>query len=237
MGTSRLVAVNSCSPAIFCVHELNAEIGALLNIDRPTGVEYLRLLGVQAHGCLAAGDVHGIGREQVPAIRAELGEDVSVAVLVRNPELRLLSQLALFRRLAAFSSLWEIDYVDQLIEERRLPLPSREVEHRLFVHAANMLNAICDEVQIGTIYRLEDLTTRPARLRQLVHEMSGGRVNPSRRWCSSMTRSAPVNSHRRAVDSGGIGLQPWQREVVRLIVRSDAWKLYADLGYEAPAWL
>lgn len=216
------------------MHELNGEVSALLGIEGLDGVEYLRVLGVQGHGYAAAGDVHGVSRDATKAIRAELGGSVSFAVLVREPERRLLSQVALFRRLEEHAALWDITYIDDVIDEKSLSLPDRSIMSRLFVHGANMLNAICDEVEVGPVFRVEDVAVDTARLSDLVRHLSADTVEPDERWLTAAIASPAINSHRRGGDEG---LTSWQQEVVRSVVTAEAWAHYEQLGYQRPVWL
>lgn len=221
-------------PDVFCVHELNAEIAALGDTERLDGPSYLELLGVQGHGYAAAGDVHGISRAGTRSAKEILGAKVSFAVLIREPESRLASQLALFR-LAAEYPVWNVDYVDSIVRERDVPLPDSSYESRLVVHGANMLNAICEETEIGPVYRMEDVTASPEHLDELLGYLTDGHVTSTPEWRSSALQIRPSNRHR--AQDGRSTLTPWEREVVRRVVRPQAWALYAGLGYEPPDWL
>jgi hypothetical protein len=47
--------------------------------------------------------------------------------------------------------------LEPLIEAKNFAANSKET--RMFVHAANMLNAVTEEISYGTIYKAEGLTT------------------------------------------------------------------------------
>jgi hypothetical protein len=220
-------------PEVFCVHELNAEIAALGGTERMDGSEYLELLGVQGSGYAAAGDVHGITRAGALSAQDALGDRTRFAVLVREPEARVLSQRALFRVCREFP-VWDISYVDSLVGERGIALPDFSYQSRLMVHAANMLNAITEEAAVRPIYRMEDLTSSPPEFGEFLGYLTQESVDPTPEWCQAATQMPPLNGHRSArADT----LAEWERDIVRRVVSDEAWAFYADLGYDIPDWV
>jgi hypothetical protein len=107
----------------------------------------------------------------------------------------------------------------------------------MFIHAVNMLNAVLEEQTLFPLYRLEDLSTKPAALKSFLAYISAGRVEADEaylRWAQSL--GAP-NSHVRRV-GGQRAFEPWQLEVVRAILRPETVVAYRALGYEIPDdWL
>ena len=221
-------------PAVFCVHALNAEIAALDGRERLDGHDYLYLLALQGNGYVAAGDVHGISRDGALQAQRSIGDQVRFAVLIRDPEARLLSQFALFRA-EADTAHWEIGYIDSMIRERRIELPDASYESRLVVHGANMQNMITEEAAIGPVYRMEDVTTSADKVGELLAYLTHGSAEPTPEWRATALRTAPTNSHRNG--DTPVGLAEWEQEVVRRVVSAEAWTRYADLGCSLPKWL
>jgi hypothetical protein len=73
-----------------------------------------------------------------------------------NQPPRLRSQMALYEKLRGMD-VWKLGYLEPLIEAKNFAANSKET--RMFVHAANMLNAVTEEISYGTIYKAEGLTT------------------------------------------------------------------------------
>ena len=87
----------------------------------------------------------------------------------------------------------------------------------MFVHAANMLNAVTEEISHGTIYKAEDLTTNPNILAALIAEISGGQIGTNREWLNTCLGLRKVNAH---VKREAWALTDWQVDVVRAVVTS-----------------
>src|SRR5208282_3966858 len=101
--------LNDC-PGVYCAHASNLLWTRFAGAQPLNGADYLRLIGVLGAGNKAAGDVHGISRHDVPAIREALGDRFRAIVLTRDPLHRLASQLAVFSRDAPTQH-WNVDYL------------------------------------------------------------------------------------------------------------------------------
>ena len=216
-------------PEVLCLHAGN---GAIATFGRPIdAVEYYRALTVLGHGYRAAGDVHGVGRDDVPALRKAFGDRFQAVVLVREPIARLHSLMAHYDQLRGLDG-WDLGYLDDMIETKGLTEPDGE-ESRMFIHAANMLNAIVAELAVGRVYKTEDLTSSAETLAALVRELSGGDIEPTAEWLAACLRSPRVNEHARGRERVLTG---WQRGVLKAVVSEDAWRMYAQLGYTVPSF-
>jgi len=180
----------------------------------------------------AAGDVHGITRHKVPELRNKFGNKFNAAVLVREPISRLKSQVGFFTEKLTYK-LWNIDYIDDIIKTKNLGLPKNDYEHKLFVHGANMLNAIIDEVNVGKIFKSEDLTTNYNVFRTFVQEITNDKVSVDEELFSKILKIERINIHRKT----GIKFEDWQIDVIKKVVDEKAWKLYSELGYSKPDFL
>ena len=230
-ATSWLAKVLNSHPDVYCVHAANHTWQVLGNCERMDGLPYMRVIGSQGCHHLAAGDVHGVSRHHIPELRRSLGDRFNAAVVVREPISRLHSQLALFTKFEKYQT-WDIAYVDGVIARTGITLPNNDYRCRFFVHAANMLNAVLEEREVGRVYRSEDLTQREAQLGGFVEEIGRGKVSPSADWLRSAIRTPRVNSHvgpdhdRQFAD--------WQVDVIRRVVDPRSWEIYQALGY--PSW-
>jgi hypothetical protein len=219
--------LNEC-PGIFCAHAANNLWNKFAGADWLSGLEYLEVIGMQGHAALAAGDVHGVARTDIPDIKNKYGERFNAAVVVRDPLPRLRSQLGLFSRYAQFRA-WDSTYLQNMFPDIIKALPTRSYEELLFLHGANMLNAIVEEIAVGPFFRMEDITTDRQRLAALVEHLTGGAVVAPESWLDSAVKSSRTNSH---VGSASHVFSDWQVEVLRKAVRPDAIELYCRLGYE-----
>ena len=215
-------------PDIACSHAANYTWNVLGGCERLDGVAYLRILGSQACGHLAAGDIHGVGREHVPELRSAFGDQFNAAVLVREPLARIRSHLALFEG-SDRRELWDLRYLDEILQHRGIRLPSGSYADRFFAHSASLLNSILYEEQIGRVFRAEDVTANPAALGDLIHEITRGKVRPDAKWLREAVRRPPMNAH--AAVRTPAKWEDWQVEVLRKIVDPEAWDLYRKLGY------
>ena len=145
LGLKCLIATSK----IFCVHALRSYWAILEHAAGLDDVTYMHIIASQGHAHKAAGDVHGIDRSRIPALRQAFGPWFNAVVLVRAPEPRLYSLLALFARYKAHQS-WDTSFAWYLIDTHRLRLPTGTYEEELFVHGANMLNAIVEEQNVGS---------------------------------------------------------------------------------------
>ena len=233
-ATGWLARVLNRHPDIYCVHATNVHWHTLGNVEKLDGVRYLRIVGSQGNAHLAAGDVHGISRHCVPECRRDFGNKFNAAVVVREPISRLHSQLALYRDFEGFH-VWDLEYLEPLLARKSIVLGPADYESRLFVHAANMLNAILDEHGVGKIYRSEDLTSNGEVLGAFVEEITRGRVSPASEWLQSAIQTRKVNVHSGA--SPRQDLNDWQIEVVQKVVDPKAWEMYESLGYARPDFI
>jgi hypothetical protein len=199
--------------------------------ERIDGIRYMRVIELMAQSYKVAGDVHGISRDLIPEIREALGERFAAAVLIREPLRRFVSQLA-FYEVRGRPQVWDLRYTEQLIARHKIILPHADTySDRFVVHAANMLNAIVEESAIGTIYRMEDITTNPHALGMLVTEVTQGSVTFPAGWLETMLKSPPANTADR---SENFQITAWHVEVLRRVVSPKTWELYAAFGYDQP---
>jgi hypothetical protein len=230
-ATGWLARVLNRHPDIYCVHATNVHWHTLGNVEKLDGARYLRIVGSQGHAHLAAGDVHGVSRHCIPECRRAFGDKFNAVVVVREPLPRLQSQLALYRDFEGFH-VWDLEYLEALLARNSIVLGPADYESRLFVHAANMLNAILDEHEVGRIYRSEDLTSNSEMLGAFVEEITRGKVSPASEWLQSAIQTRKVNVHlgRSPIRE----LSDWQIDVVQRVVDPRAWDMYEALGYALP---
>jgi len=233
-ATSWLATVLNRHPDIYCVHAANHTWHVLGNVEKLDGVRYLRIIGSQGHAHVAAGGVHGISRHLVPECRRSFGDKFNAAVVVREPISRLRSQVALYRDFEGLRA-WDVDYLDSILSSAGIAVAPEDYQSRLFVHAANMLNAVLDESTVGKIYRAEDLTSNSQVLGGFMEEITRGKISPDSEWLNSALETKKVNVHagrypRRELDD-------WQMDVVRKVVDPRAWDLYESLGYARPEFV
>lgn len=218
-------------PEVLCLHAGNLHIRLRTGEEALDGVDYMWVLARDGSAYTAVGDIHGVSRTCIPAMRETFGDEFSAAVLVREPMSRLGSQLAHFEKFVATRS-YEVGYVDGLIERHDLRLPTGSYEEKLFVHGVNMLNAIVDELHVGPIYRTEDVTADAAAFAEFARQVTAGAVAIEDAWVAQVVRMPRVNRHAK----GPLELEPWQLDTIRRLVSEDAWQAYAALGYEVPSF-
>jgi hypothetical protein len=230
-ATAWIARVLNSHPDIYCVHAANQFWHVLGQCERLDGLPYLRIIGSQGYSHVAAGDVHGISRHHIPELRRSFAEGFNAAVVVREPIPRLHSQLALFEEFEAYKT-WDVNYVDGVISRAGVVLPADDYRTRFFVHAANMLNAILEEREVGRIYRSEDLTRCAEVLGDFVEEITLSKVSPSAAWLQSAIETKRINAHK------GHGqhrtLTDWEIDVIRKVVDTRSWEIYEALGYPRP---
>lgn len=227
-ATTWLAKVLNSHPEILALHHGNLGVGLNGSDQRLDGVDYMWKLAYDGTGYVVAGDVHGVTRFTLPAIHEVFGELFSAAVVVRDPLPRLTSLLAQFAR-SKGREIFDLTYVDELVEARSLDLPDRSYETRLFVHAANMLNAVVEERDLGHIYLSEQLTTSAKAFAAFAADVTGGKVAISDTWVRDALGTARVNAHARRE----FELAPWQRSILDGVVTEEARRAYADLGYRS----
>ena len=222
-------------PEIFCLHAGNMRMQqvAYPALPRLDGVAYLRLVALLGARYAAAGDVHGIDRRHVPALREAFGDTLACAVLVRDPLPRMRSQMAVFDELREFP-LWDFDPATRLAEAAGVTLPPGDVRSRMFVHGANMLNSIVQEREVGPVFRTEDITSDPDRLAAFITTLTGGTVPLEREWLQGVVARPRTNRHH---EGGDHEWTSWEIDVLRNVVCPEAWAAYADLGYSRPSFV
>jgi hypothetical protein len=231
-ATKWIAAVLDRHPDISCTHAANRIWNLVGGCERLDGLRYLRVIGTQACTSIAAGDVHGVSRHHIPEIRRALESRFNAVVVVRDPMPRLHSQLALFERFQPHHA-WDLDYTDAVVARAGVRLPSRDYRCRFFVHAVNMLNAILEEIEVGKVFRAEDLTYHAQTLGEFVEEITRGKVSPSPDWLRAAIATPKINAHRWHQDLPEF--EEWQAEAIRKVVDPRAWDLYEELGYPRPA--
>lgn len=219
-------ALNDC-PGIFCLHSAN-DYWRRAGASVLSGVDYLTLVGIQASAARVAGDVHGINRSDLSAIYEKFGDRFKAAVLVRDPIPRLHSQLAMFAR-QMNEPAWDVSYLEKSFPHVLAALPTGSYEERLFVHGANMVNAIIEEVEIGPIFRMKDVTKKPEALYALAEYLTAGAVDIPHAWAEQCVRMPPANRHMR---NEAPEFSDWQRAVLREVIDSRAIELYRELDYD-----
>lgn len=225
-GTSWLARVLNSHPDVYCVHAAATFWKIFAGSPYVDGPGYLRLLGAQGYSHAVAGDVHGVSRYEIPAIRAEFGDSFRAAVVVRDPLPRLRSQLALMARLRCHQG-WDLAYVPAAAAKLGLDATGWDLDAQLSFHAMNMLNAIVDEVSVGPIYRIEDLGTSDTELLGLFAHLTDGLAVPDW-WLGYVRQLARVNSHVSRTDVVQIQVD---RTLLERVVVPRAWTLYRELGY------
>lgn len=231
-GTAWLAAVLNDCPSILCLHAANSYWELFGGAKTLTGLEYLQIVGMLGHATSLAGDIHGVSRYDIPEIKEFFGDQFAAAVLVREPLARLYSALALSERYEP-TQRTDTSYLDAMFPSVWRLLPSGGANERVFVHTANLLNAIIDEQAVGPIFRMEDLISRPECLLELVSVLSSGKVNAPEHWAAAATARNAVNQHNR---DGRKPFDDWQIKVLREVVHKDAIELYEGLGYDM-RWL
>ncbi len=228
-ATGWAARVLNSHPDVLCMHAANTywhRFGAS-DSEKLDGVPYLRVVMTMANGYQAAGDVHGISRDQVPAIQEAFGQYFECAVLVREPIARVQSQMALFDSFRRFPA-WDLDYAKDLIDRCGLSLPSEDSECLMFVHAANMLNAILEEQALGPVFRAERITSSAEDLAEFINFLTAGDVTLEHDWLEQVVHQPRLNQH---VQDTRPELEPWQIDVLRKVVQPEAWEAYRKLGY------
>lgn len=223
------LALNS-HPEIFCVHCANCYFESMTGVRRLDGVEYLRALEAIGTGHRAVGEVHGISRETLPALRDYYGSRLSVAVLVRDPLPRLRSQVVLTRQLNSGAA-WDHEYLRLVVRQAGLDPATISYDELSVVHAADMLNRIVEEQHCGPVFTLESLTVSRERLSVFLDHLTQGQVAPTDRWLDHVLALPRQNRHRA---NGTDALTPREIQIADRIFSHEARECYRGLGYRVP---
>jgi hypothetical protein len=228
-ATRWLAKVLNSHPEILCLHN---GVGAVASFHSSMdSLQYFRALSLLGWGYTAVGDVHGLPRMDISKLKEAFGDRFNAVIVVREPVARLRSQMALHKEFQALDG-WDLSHVQTLIESKNIVANSEE--SRMFVHAANMLNAVTEEISQGTIYKAEDLTTKPDTLTALIAEISGRQIGTNREWLDTCLGLRKVNAH---VKPEAWALTAWQTDVVRAVVLPESWNIYEELGYVTPPFV
>lgn len=234
-ATGWVSRVLNSHPAVFCVHSIRSALNVFgyPGQDAPDGVRLMRLIASMGQNYKVAGDVHEFARQDIPALRGAFGSAFRTAVIIRDPLPRLRSMVSHYHQLP--KQTWSLGHVDEMLASKGLTLPADDDELRMFANGASLLNAILEEVEVGDVYRSEDLTSSSEVLGRFLDHVTGGLVDIDRAWLKQSVRSDRVNPHSNAGD--GAQLTQWQVEVLRRVVEPAAWQLYEEFGYRRSALL
>ena len=228
-GTKWLATLLNNVPGMFALHHGRAALSIFGNCPDSYEMDifaYARVLSMLGSGNTAAGDVHGISRDEVRQLRTRNFKNFHAVVLTRAPRARLASQLSLFRKLRHLKK-YDVQYIPALVDELNLPVPDLSYETLLDVHGINMLNSIIEEAELGQVFRLEDLSTSSLALSTLLHTISGGAICELPDVRIDSTESI-LNAHHHGQESV---FESWHRDVFEAVVSPVALKIYAHLGY------
>lgn len=218
---------------------------------------------IRSHGQTSLyGSVHLLRLRDLPVQHERHGAPSSTRVvvdLVRNPIDLVWSGYGQFRDLFRFDlnelhhTLGRVldqarEFVLDLGHERDLLLG--DVDNLAWLGACAVLESLrrdrdlvatvaaLEWVRWGGVVRMEEVTTTPAVLADLVDRLSEGRLGAPDDWLEQVYGLGEVNRHRT---SGGrvspadryAGLAPWQREVLdHFLALHGIVESYEDLGYE-----
>jgi hypothetical protein len=225
-------ALNDC-PDILCLHAGNHMWSRLSGASLVDGLPYIQILARLGHTAKAAGDVHGIARNQIRPIQEHYGDAFRCAVLVRDPLPRLMSHLALASQYPEPRRIYgDLSYLNDRFPTIVKQLPGGDYQGLIFLHAANLLNAIVDEVSVGPIWRMEDLTSNPTGLIGAADYLTSNSVAAPTDWARKWTEGRKLNRHAATA----IDFNSWQRRVLASAVHPDAVAAYRAIGYDM-SWI
>jgi FkbM family methyltransferase len=221
-------ALNS-HPEILCLHAGNAKMGSFhITMD---SIQYLTILSNFGEGYKAVGDVHGLSATEISKLKEAFGSSrFNAVIVVREPIARLRSLMALYEHRGLEPP--ELSYAETLIEQKNIHAKSEE--SKMFVHGADMLNVVTQEIAHGTIYKAEDLTTNPNILAAVTAEITGGQIGMNQEWLETCVGLKMVNTHAKREAAA---LNDWQVDVVRRVVSPESWRIYEALGYVTPPFV
>src|SRR5262249_28982767 len=187
-GTKWLSHALATHPGILSVHSFNSVHEMYVPAKAAlTDVQVLNVLRLLGRGYALVGDVHGINRWSVPELKETFGDSFQAAAVIRDPVKRLLSQISLFEHGNYSEKGWgDLDYLRHLPGFERVYRYYPDRKKRFFMHAANLLNAVLEERQHCLLFRMEDLTTRPESLCELVRHLSGGKLAVAPAWAEQI---------------------------------------------------
>lgn len=228
--SARLAQAINSHPDIFCVKAWNETLRNFEPSVRLEPVDYAAFLLRAGFGWQAVGDVDGLSKDGVLAIRNTFGPGFSAVSVVGHPRTTLKTYLTDFETFRQHTDLAGLDHqLRQRIDNGDVVLPDTRPETLLFARAVNMLNVINWAPRAGPIFRIEDLSRRPNTLAGLVAYLSGGRVVPDERWLRVVSREQHLTGPRSVDKFVG-----WQVEVIGSVLLPWTWSLYERLGYELP---
>jgi hypothetical protein len=143
--------------------------------------------------------MHGLPRTEISNLRETFGDRFNAVIVVREPVARLRSQMALYGEFRGVDG-WDLSYAETLIESENIPVDSEE--SRLFVHAANMLNAVTDEISRFLTERSTKLKTRDGFHKRGTFDLplAGSRAGPGYKIAARANNcSGKENSTRFAI--------------------------------------
>jgi hypothetical protein len=219
---------------IFCAHAVNHIWREFTKAQMPDDLSYLRVLALQGWTYRAVGEVHGIGRGEVPKLRSLLGDAFEAVVLTRDPMARLASQIALYTK-SRYVGWGDLAYIDEVAARHLIDPATLSKEQRHFIHAVECLNVIVEEQKVGRIFRMEDVTDSPKAFAELVTVVTRGQVEVRRRWAAQMVKTKPANSHRSRYQHPRF--QEWEEDIIRRCITQEAWQAYRELGYTQPSFV
>jgi hypothetical protein len=194
-------------------------------------IQYLTILSNFGEGYKAVGDVHGLSATEISKLKEAFGSSrFNAVIVVREPIARLRSLMALYEHRGLEPP--EFSYAETLIEQKNIHAKSEE--SKMFVHGADMLNVVTQEIAHGTIYKAEDLTTNPNILAALTAEITGGQIGMNQEWLETCVGLKMVNTHAKREAAA---LNDWQVDVVRRVVSPESWRIYEALGYVTPPFV
>jgi hypothetical protein len=237
-ATKWLAKALNAHPEVFCTHHLKFAHDLVCPTSGKLGdEECVRMLRQLGSGYAFAGDVHGISRERIPALKTVFGNEFQAVAMIRDPQKRLLSQIGLFHEYSYDERIWSgLKYLRTRPGFEHVERYFDDVQKRFFMHGVNMLNAVIEEAVVCPLVRAEDLTTDPVALGRLLRTLTGGRLEESPQWAESVIRLRAVNQHQRR-DAVTID-QTWQLEILRAILSPEAVRIYGEHHYEIPeTWL
>jgi len=231
-ATKWLAATLCAHPRIFCVHSFRYIQGPFFPQEAQLAdLDSLNLIQLLGRGYALAGDVHGIDVGSVPQIRDYFGERFRAAAVTREPVQRLLSQISIFEQHHYAETVWnDVGRVRDLPGFRCVARHFADRKKRFFMYAAGKLNSILTERRLCPVYRMEDLTSRPEVLGELVSHLAGEKFAVDPGWAREVVARPAVNRHRHGPFRPTLS-EPWQFEVLDALVQPEARDAYRRLGY------